>query len=174
MILILWIAALLHPVHETVAEVEWNANTNRMEIALRLDALDEEWLMKSFQAEAEPSTFALKHLANRFQVSDQPSFPKEDAITDAVIGRQYHWVGRKADGAYVWWYFEIEPAKPQRPKWIRQRMFFQRDERYTNRVIVLDRKPRLAVTLTADKPIASLDTLDDEPTADDTAKEPKS
>ena len=39
-------SALLHPVHETVAEVEWNADTNRIEVALRLDALDEQWLAK--------------------------------------------------------------------------------------------------------------------------------
>ena len=37
---------LVHPVHETVAEIEWNPKTHRMEVALRLDVLDAQWLAK--------------------------------------------------------------------------------------------------------------------------------
>ncbi len=44
--LLLLIALLLHPVHETISEVEWNPVTRRLEVALRLDVMDAQWLGK--------------------------------------------------------------------------------------------------------------------------------
>lgn len=46
-------AFLLHPVHETIAEVEWNAETKRLEVALRLDVVDAEWIRRRITQEAK-------------------------------------------------------------------------------------------------------------------------
>lgn len=42
--LLLLTTLLLHPVHETIAEIEWNAKTKRLEVALRLDSVDDDWI----------------------------------------------------------------------------------------------------------------------------------
>ncbi len=170
--------ALLHPVHETVSEVEWNDQSGRVEVALRLHVLDEQWLSKNHRQDVEISRWGVAYLRKNFQLSEHADFrdvqPAADAETDRSQAVKYHWIGRKSEGAHVWWYFEIQPARATRPKWIRQRMFFERDDRYTNRIIVLDQSPRHSILCTPDKPIARLDKQADESSVADQAKEPAS
>ena len=48
--MLLFIAAfILHPVHETIAEIEWNNETQRLEVAVRLDAIDDQWIRREFK-----------------------------------------------------------------------------------------------------------------------------
>ena len=44
-------ALLLHPVHETIAEIEWNEKTKRFEVAMRLDAIDDQWIRRESKRE---------------------------------------------------------------------------------------------------------------------------
>jgi hypothetical protein len=155
-LLTLIVAAVLHPVHETVAEMEWNPESRRCEVALRMHALDEQWLMRDAKQASVQSKLAIEYLAATFQVANEDDFADQDLVDAKQLAR-YHWVGRHQEGAHVWWYFEIEPLEKKRPQWIRQRMFFERDQGYTNRIVVLDPQPRFAISLTAGRPTAKLE-----------------
>ena len=55
------------------------------------------------------------------------------------------------------WYFEIEPENRKMPVWIQQRMLFEREEGFTNRILILGQVPRRSLTLTIGRPKARLD-----------------
>ena len=174
--MILLFVLMMHPVHETVTELEWNVDSRRVEVAIRLDPLDEQWLAKTSGGTVGQSDWAIKYLAKHFQVDEQKQFVSERMENSKVDKprHSYRWIGRKSEGAHVWWYFEIEPRNRKRPIWIRQDMLFERDDRYANRVVVLGTSPRRAITLTATKPIERLDRNEDESRATSDAAEPKS
>ncbi len=166
------IATLLHPMHETVAEVQWNPKTHRVEVALRLSVLDQQWIQRNHTGAKgdktdEIKTWAIGYLSKTFAVDPGKSKPVKPPI--------YHWVGRKEEGAHVWWFFEIEPASKRPPKVLSQRMFFEREQGYVNRVLILapsprqedhPRKdatvPRRSVTLTIQRPTTNLDVTPDD------------
>ena len=69
---------------------------------------------------------------------------------------KYHWLGRQRDGAHVWWYFEIEPVNGKPPKWITQTTLLEREDDYTNRILILNSKPERSLTLTKKRPRGNL------------------
>ena len=152
---ILLISALLHPVHETVAEIEWNTETGRLEVALRIDVLDQQWLQKKLGRQEKVSQWAIRYLRQNFRITDRPKNNEPDKTS-------YRWIGRKEEGSHVWWYFEIEPPDKKRPTWIDQRVMLEREENYTNRILILDQTPRRSLDLNAQRPKANLDEAEDD------------
>ncbi|MFK8115319.1 MAG: DUF6702 family protein [Rubripirellula sp.] len=130
------LVALLHPVHETVAEVEWDADKNHLEVALRLDALDEQWLKRQSKGSGDVQSWALPYVRNAIRIAERPKKDELDAC-------RYRWVGRQAEGAHVWWYFEIKPNDKKRPRWLEQSMFLERNENFKNRVLILGQRRSL-------------------------------
>jgi hypothetical protein len=160
-------AVLLHPVHETVAEIEWNGESKRLEVALRMDVLDEQWLRQRGGRRQDVSKWAIGYLRQRFRVADLPKQERRDPTT-------YHWIGRDKEGSHVWWYFEIEPANQKRPTWIDQRVLFERDQDYANRILILDQVPRRSLTLTIQGPRADLEQATNEPITVESTPTPQS
>ncbi len=156
MLLLLLNAVLLHPVHETVSEIEWNSKTKRLEVAIRLDALDEQWLTMKHGGDQKIEIWATRYLRRHFRVTDHPKTTSKQRPTS-----QYHWVGRDDKKSFVWWYFEIEPADGVRPRWIDQRILFDHNENHLNRILILGHLPRRSFTLTIRRPKASLDQADE-------------
>lgn len=143
-------AVLLHPVHETISEVEWNGETRRLEVALRLHVLDEQRLQRRY---ADPETpyaqWAPAYLKKTYRI-DPPRRPGQ------TRNATYHWVGRKPEGSHVWWFFEVEPKDGAMPEKLEQRMFFEHDKRYIHRVVVLGGEQRQALRLNVREPVAAL------------------
>jgi hypothetical protein len=160
MLLALTLAALLHPVHETVSEIEWNPKTGRLEVALRLDTLDEQWVREQMKGEEDEfAKWAIPYLRQKFRISELPKRPQDDHT-------RYRWIGRDEEGSHVWWYFEIQPEQSQRPSWIDVRLLLERERNYTNRILILDQVPRRSLTLTIQRPKAKLNqAADAKPTA---------
>ena len=123
-LLLTWLAVLVHPVHETVTEIEWNAVSGRLEVAIRLDADDERWIREKMNAdvEAEVGDWALKYLRKRFRVADLSDSTLAGKAT--VDPTTYHWIGRDREGAYSWWYFEIDAGDQRRPQWCDHQMLW--------------------------------------------------
>ncbi|TWU60563.1 hypothetical protein Poly51_08400 [Rubripirellula tenax] len=140
----------MHPVHETVTEVEWNDESKRFEVAIRMDNDDERWIKKSVQGDGEVSSWAIAYLQRRFRVADPPKSGRPDPS-------KYHWIGRDRDGAHVWWYFEIEPADGRPVVWVDQQLLFEREPNYTHRVLVLNHQPPRALNITAVRTKVRLD-----------------
>ena len=141
------LALLMHPIHETIAEVEWNAESKRLEVALRLSALDQQWIARTTAKDESIARWAVRYLQRHFLIASPD--PKQQAAT-------YYWIGCEEKGSHRWWYFEIEPASGERPINITQKMFFERNENYVNRVVVLSGRRRSALTCTKSKPTAKL------------------
>ena len=165
---------LVHPVHETVAELEWNPKTHRMEVALRLEILDAQWLAKQHaKANTSPDTspdaspdknadpannWRLKYLEQKFRVT-KPSGAGQPLTSS------YHWIGREQKGPHVWWYFEIEPTDKTKPQWVQQRMLEDREPNYTHRVLILGDPGKRSLNLTSRKNKARLDQAKDDTTS---------
>ncbi|GAA5505273.1 DUF6702 family protein [Novipirellula caenicola] len=165
---------MMHPVHETVSEVQWNPESKRFEIALRLHILDQQWIEQQADKSAGIETAAVRYLNKTFQI--RPVGGNAEKNTDRKPSKaKIHWVGRKDEGSHVWWYFELQPTLPETasasqsesanevPKFeITQRMFFERQEGFRNRVILLGELSKTAITLTIEHPTAPLEESIDE------------
>ncbi len=149
LIALLWMM-LVHPVHETVTEVEWNAKTLKLEVALRLDVDDEQWIKKRMKGGDDVKVWALQYLRSRLRIADAATANAEDPTT-------YHWVGRDRDGAHVWWYIEVEPTDQRPPEWIDHRVLFDREPDFLNRVLILGQTPPRALNVTAERSKVRLD-----------------
>lgn len=161
---LLFSACLMHPLHETVSEVQWNAKSHRLEVAMRLHAVDAQWLMKQSLAERDSASRAkrspetpksskaaksshsssenwrIEYLKRKFRVetnADKNPSGKNSSNKKARRSPTYHWVGSKQDGAHTWWFFEIESIDQKMPSRIEVRMLFEMESDFVHRVLVL-------------------------------------
>ncbi len=143
---VFFLAALLHPVHATYAELDWNDDAKVVEVALRLHPLDEQTIDKRAETRSRPiavpagqsqpnrkTTARLEYLAEHFAVDP----PADDSFALSKAAQRYHWIGREEKAGYVWWFFEIKPASGERPKELRQTVLLDHDQRYGHRVLLL-------------------------------------
>ncbi|WP_372894742.1 DUF6702 family protein [Stieleria sp.] len=162
----LWSTLLMHPVHETVCEIEWNAESRRVEVALRIDVLDEQWMARSIQADADED-WQGEYLRSKLffdpQVGQGERAESEAAKPEAVklSGRPIRWVGRKLDGGHAWWFFEVVCQDGKPPTSFQTRLLFDRQRDYQHRIVVLgkpvaDDGKRVSILLTEQKPSAAL------------------
>ena len=97
-------AEATHPFHTTFAEIEWNSETQRFEVALQLPGLQiDEELSRihkrriNTETTADAESLLRDYITNRFE------------ITDKSHGRcRIHWVGMEVELRDVWAYFEVE------------------------------------------------------------------
>ncbi|MCD0458241.1 DUF6702 family protein [Roseiconus lacunae] len=130
-------ALLLHPVHETYAELEWNADSRSCEVALRIHVLDEQWMRRSIDAEIN-SNWQADYL--RKHVYFDRKIVKGDDGKEVATGKPIQWIGRKVEGAHAWWFFEVECKDSEPPKSVDNRLLFDREANYQHRVVVLGQK----------------------------------
>lgn len=150
---------MMHPVHETVAEVQWNPESKCLEVSLRLSVLDEQWILREKSRESvkdiqkqNPSECYLEYLKPRFllDAKQQTKRKQEDRA-------RYKWIGRSEEGSHAWWHFEIHPSDGTRPEKLENRLLLDRERNYTNRVLVLEKeKPKRALTFSVKHPEAEL------------------
>ena len=146
----LLVALVMHPVHETVAEVEWNPDSGRLEVALRFDAIDEQWLKRRHASRhQDEGGWQTAYVRQRFRITELPAKGEPDET-------KYRWIGRDEDRGHVWWFFEIEPADKEPPEWIEQRVLLEKEDNQVNRVLLLGRVPKQTLILTMQRPRASL------------------
>ena len=128
-------SVMLHPVHETVAELQWDQTENSLQVALRLDTQDEQWLQKRYgKADAKPWQVDL--LRRQYVFLMKP--PKEQQAGEKqAIGMPIEWVGRQPEGAHVWWFFEVPCPNGQRPQWLYSQLLFDQSSTFLHRIIVL-------------------------------------
>lgn len=101
-------SVLLHPAQETFTEMQWNGQTNRIEISMRLSVLDEQALIQPFGGSVNPTMEAIiRHL--RFGSESDLRKPLMDAESIDAIRKRIRWIGRQDEGAHVWCYLEYEP-----------------------------------------------------------------
>jgi hypothetical protein len=130
---------LMHPVHATVCEMQWNPQTHRLEVALRLDLLDEQWIEKRHAGKQTPAdeTWRARYLKDHLWFDPD----RQQTAPGGWSGRPLHWVGRKEEGAFAWWFFEVGGEDHDPPREVRTRVLFDRHQDYLHRVVVLSSRP---------------------------------
>ncbi|MCM2369393.1 DUF6702 family protein [Aporhodopirellula aestuarii] len=123
---------LMHPAAESLAEMQWNTATDRLEIALRLRITDEQQFIRSVTEESVDSLLedgeafgdaAISVLERRLGFGNLRELnTRQDA---AKLQSKYHWVGRRSEGGHAWWFFEVTPAGG-RPTHLRCTLFEKR------------------------------------------------
>ena len=124
---------LLHPVHETVSEVEWNPKTKCLEVALRLHQLDEQWISRQ-PSHTDRAGWQADYLQHHLYFDPQKD-PKADG---GFRGKPIRWVGRKEQDGYAWWFFEVVCKNGKPPRSVRTRLLFDYERGYQHRIILLD------------------------------------
>lgn len=128
-ILLTWMT--MHPSHVTTCEMQWNAETHVVEVALRLAVADEAVLVPKIarlspqdQAARAADVLAARMplmAAKRTDAETGPAkkMPADDLVDAAVSADRYRWIGRQEEGFHVWWYFEFKPENGQPPARLR-------------------------------------------------------
>lgn len=101
-------AAGTHPGHYSTSEIEWNAATERFEIAMRLRISDFEDALSlqqktrvSLESTRDPGKFVRSYLQQHFSITSGNS-----------QSCRLHWVGMELELHDAWIYFEADAAKP--------------------------------------------------------------
>ena len=98
---------LLHPFHVAIFETEWNAESGRFEMAMRLDPRDFSTALSKATKEKidlekadtdQIRPIILAYLKKRFTVRD----------ADGTLAK-WHYVGLENEPKFVWLYVELEP-----------------------------------------------------------------
>ncbi|OYP36101.1 DUF6702 family protein [Rhodopirellula sp. MGV] len=149
---------LMHPVHETYSEIEWNEASSCCEVAMRIHGLDEQWMRRELKAEIgsqwQPD-YLSKHV-----VFDRTETEGADGKR-GFSGKPIRWIGRKIEGPNVWWFFEVECKGGVPPQTVYDDLLFDREDNYHHRFTILGHKDdsgKLPSVITSkDHPEASLE-----------------
>lgn len=141
--------ALLHPFHTTSAEMEWNAESGKWEVSLKMQSFDVQRALQS-QSETPVSLDRLtdedwkremsKYLAPRFKLENAAKQPSK-----------LEWVGFEERGASLWFYFELTPPKDIQGLRLIQSVLHEFETDQVNTVTFRGKVPR-SVMLTRKRP----------------------
>lgn len=141
-----------HPFHVSLAEAEWNAESKKLEIALRLhptdleDALSQRAKQRiSLETTEDVDSLIRDYLAEAFVVTDTDDTP-------ATL----EWVGKEIEVTWAWVYFEIPLQAGPDGVTIRNAVFFELLEDQANLITLRSGKQRHSLTFTRDDPEATV------------------
>lgn len=157
----------VHPVHASLSEVQWNAETNFLEVSLRLEPSDAKWILETSDLHLEEgkSRPAKKADAAKAYLSWHLS-PSEKSLGNGGDGKssklkkqlaldRIRWVGSEMQKGYEWWYFEIRCD--QRPRSMHCSILMDREKNYIHRMNVRRSDQVLGVDFTIQAKKANLD-----------------
>ncbi|SRR6056297_1154784 len=143
--------AMFHPFHRSLAEVAWNAESERYEVSLRVDPID---------LDAALSTQEQRRIVlDKLQPADANGMLKKYIAkhlrpqrSEQQIG-EVHWVGYETDdrGKYVWLYFEWSRPAGEGPLRLHNRLFMREEPTHISTVVFTDLAKRPALIFTKQK-----------------------
>lgn len=110
------LAATPHPFHSSFAEMEYNPETKRLEVALRLYIVDCETALTKLNGkpieindEASRDKLLSKYLASKFRI--EPTVVAKPKLREKTESGKtgINYLGSEFEKAYVWVYFELTP-----------------------------------------------------------------
>ena len=150
MISLLGAFVLLHPFHVSISEAEWNSESKRFEISMRLDPRDLTLALAKLSGEKVdlengPENVLKEHLvaylSKKFKVEERPV---ESNSTTSEGSTQARWrvVGIENEPRYVWLYLELETRKPPRSLHLSNQMLFEIAPSQVNTIVLGKGKTR--------------------------------
>ena len=105
-------AFAVHPSHSSITEIEWNADSERFEVPMKLSIADLEDAISvklnrrfSLETDKDASSHAQAYLKERFAITRS-----EDHVC------LLHWVGMELELHDAWFYFEAESRPSETPR----------------------------------------------------------
>ncbi len=152
--------ASAHPFHATLSEIEWNAQTSRLEVAVRVDPGDLERALRARTGRR----LVLEHETEDARDGLLAEFVKETfrvaGFGDQRAGRpwkaQVHFVGHELAPRFAWLYFELSFPGDVRRLEITQSMFTAVVPRQVNLVTARVGRWTGTIHCTADRPTGTL------------------
>ena len=134
-LVLLWAlgSAWAHPFHISSAEVEYDPKTDRLQVSLKIQALDIEQALSKLARQrikleqADADEWLVDYLSGHFyltpqgapaeQVGGNLESSMEEPLASLPGSRsRVHWLGRELKGAWLWLYFELEIPQPDAPR----------------------------------------------------------
>ncbi len=144
--------ALAHPAHVSIAEAELNAETGRLEVALRVHPVDLERALQlrnkkriNLDKTNEVDALITAYLSDVFQV-------KRADGTAAKI----NWVGKEISLKWGWLYFEVPMKEGLEKARFSNRIFFELLEDQTNMILLKQGKSKTTLQFTHEEVWQSL------------------
>ncbi len=122
---------IAHPFHVSSAEIEYNAETRKYEVSLRVQTADLELALArqtkrsiAFEKDVDTDRQIAVYLENVFYLSYSPNskvlvqtanqnLPHKNSDPSPIEAKSKSskliWAGKENDGLWVWLYFELEP-----------------------------------------------------------------
>lgn len=128
-------SVLVHPVHASLSEVQWNSETKALEVSLRLSPDDARWITKNAKlklAEGTQRPTELKDVAKAY-IAQRLRF-RTTADADSNPKESFRWIGDEVSRGYEWWYFEIKLATDQPPESVQCSILLDREKNYVHRM----------------------------------------
>lgn len=171
-------ALLLHPVHESLAEGQWNEDRTALQVSLRLSPRDLDEVLSKRQnrairlekeTPADTEKLLGDYLVDRFFLDSSPAADNlENPAASDARRKRFRWVGVEREVRFVWVYFEIEPPISAAPQgvtedegrtarwWLHNRVMFEIDARQINTFQLLRSNPPVSVRTTRERPAGVL------------------
>lgn len=145
--------ARAHPYHTTIAEADWNAESGRLEVALRLLPADLERALEAHVGQASPAA--------------APTTDDQATLDDHILGwlgqgfrlipdggepAPILWVGKEVSIEHVWLYFEIPLADGLEGVTIEHRLLLDLEPRQVNTLLLGRGKGRRTLTFRRERP----------------------
>ena len=136
---------LAHPHHVSLAEVDWNEESRRLEVAMQVHAVDLEAALSRLRKErdrledADAERAARDYTFKAFQIRSANSVAASE------------WVGWEVGDRTVWLYFEVPLSRIPDEMVLTNRMLFHVPGQ-ANTVVIRAGEKRGSLTLTAEEP----------------------
>ena len=130
-LVLLWAlgSAWAHPFHISSAEVEYDPKTDRLQVSLKVQALDIEQALSQLASQrikleqADADELLVDYISGHFYLAlqgasaEQAASNLESSLEEPLPSLQgsrsrVHWLGRELKGAWLWLYFELEIPQP--------------------------------------------------------------
>ena len=153
------IAAEPHPFHSTIAEVEWNAKSKSLEIALSVWPVDlEAVLAKSEKIREDVEGPISLDDETQKEVLDQgirAYVNQRFRRTDVDDNQKINWLGFEIEKDSVWCYFEIKDVEAGELEF-ENRLFFELHPDQQNTILLKQGRKRAAVHFVGEHPVQTL------------------
>ena len=137
-----------HPSHVSIAQAEFNPKTKKLEIALRVHAVD---LERAIQASNKKRVNLDKSKASAKVVA---AYVAKTFLVTPAKGKQkeIEWVGMELQIKYAWLYFEVPLPEGIEGTKFSNRMFFEHLPNQANTINFKSAKKRTSIISTKAKP----------------------
>lgn len=147
-----------HPFHISTAEMQFNTKTKRIEVSLKLQALDLERALallagKKVNVEKDDvDELVQKYLAQHFYLATLHSVQSPtDGRANAMSLSKVELHGKELETSWLWLYFELEPPAGDEPLALVNTVLIDVIEGQINTVSVRHAGARQALSMTAKK-----------------------